>query len=110
MGGKRTAEPPGTTEMAADYSSAGPRPRQFDGANGARSKRGAFARRKYDLLVSEATEGGQANTGAAGGKDGYGALANREGMEMEEEGEETLQRALPARKTDRGETEARGPP
>ena len=84
--------------------------RQFDGPDGTRSKHAALAHPKYNILASEATEGGQANTGAAGGKDGYGALANREGMEMEEEGEETLQRALPARKTDRGETEARGPP
>ena len=58
MGGPRTAEPPGTTKTVADDNSVGPLPRQSDGADVASSKHGAFARREYDFLTSEATEGG----------------------------------------------------
>ena len=43
-----------------------------------------LARREYDRLASEATEGGQANAGAAGEEDGHGATANREGTGTEE--------------------------
>ena len=88
----------------------GPRTRQSNSADGARSKHGAFARREYDLLASEVTDGGPANAGVSGSKVGHGALANREGTETEEEGDETLQRTLPTRETDGEETEARGPP
>ena len=59
----------------------GPRPEQFDGANGARSKHSVLARREYELLASEATEGGPDNVGAACGKDGHGSLSNWEGTE-----------------------------
>ena len=110
MGGQRTEEPPDTTETAEDNGSAGSRLQQSDGADRTRSKHGALARREYDLLASEATEGGPDNTVANGSKEGHEAWANREGTEMEEEGEETPQRALPARDTNGGETKERGPP
>ena len=86
MGGQRTKEPPGTTETAMDDGSSGARLRQSNGADGARSKHGALACREYDLLASEAAEGGPANAGAAGSEDSCGATANREGTETEEEG------------------------
>ena len=54
-------------------------------------------------MASEATEGGPANAGAAGIKDGHGALANQEGEETEKERDKTLQRALPAQETNGGE-------
>ena len=60
-------------------------------------------------MASEATEGVPANTGAAGSEDGHGDLANQEGTKSEEEGDETLQRALPARENNGGETR-RGDP
>ena len=104
MGGQRTAEPPNTTETAEEDGSAGTWPRQSDGANGARSEHGALARCEYNLLASEATEGGPDNSGAAGGEDGHGDLANRGGTETEEEEDETPQRALPSRENDGGET------
>ena len=97
MGGQRTEEPPDTTETAEDDSSAGPRLKQANGANGTSSEHGALAHREYDLLASEATEGGPANAGAFGSEDGHGALANREGTETEEEEDKTPQRTLPAR-------------
>ena len=100
MGGQWTGEPLDTMEMAEEDGSAGPWPRKPDGAigaNGARYKHGALAPRKYDLLASEATEWGPANTGAAGSKDGDDALAHREGTETEDGGGKTPQRWLPAR-------------
>ena len=84
MGGQRTEEPPGKTETAADNSSVGPLPRKSDGA---RSEHSALARRKYDLLASDATEGGQENVGAASCKAGHGATESQEGTEAEEEGD-----------------------
>ena len=111
MGGQWTAEPPGKeTKTAADGGSGGDLPRQSDGADGARSEHGSLARCEYDLLTSEATKGGPANAGGAVSEDGHGALVNREGTKTEEEGDETLQRALTARETNGGDTEARGPP
>ena len=79
MGGQQTAEPPDTTETAEEDGSVGPRPRQSDGADGARSEHGVLARREYDLLTLEATGGSPANAGFSGNEDGHGALANREG-------------------------------
>ena len=87
MGGQRTEEPTSTTDTAEDGGSAWPRPRKSDGADGARSEHVALARREYDLLALEATEGGPSNAGAAGSEDGHGDLANREGTETEEEGD-----------------------
>ena len=110
MGGQRVPEPPDTTELAEEYVSPGPRPRQSDGADGARSEHGSLVRCEYDLLTSEATKGGPANAGGAVSEDGHGASVNQEGTETEEEGGETLQRALTARETNGGDTEARGPP
>ena len=75
MGRQRTAEPPDMAETAEEDGSAGPRPRQSDSADGARSENGALARREYDLLASEATEGVPANAGDAAEKDGHGSLA-----------------------------------
>ena len=73
------------TETTEDGGSVGPCPRKSDGANGARYEHSALARRKYNLLASKETEGFQANAGAAGSKDGHGAMANRVGTETEEE-------------------------
>ena len=70
---------PDTTETVEEDGSTGLQPRQFEGANGARSEHGTLARHKYDLLPSEETEGGPSNAGADGGKEGHGAVANREG-------------------------------
>ena len=58
MGGNRTTEPPDTMETAEDNGSAGPRKEQPDGIDGARSEHSTLARREYNLLVMEATEGG----------------------------------------------------
>ena len=66
-------------------------------------------RRKYDLLVSEATEGVPANTDTAS-KDGNGATEDQEGMEPEVEGDENLQRTLPERGHNAVEEETKGPP
>ena len=110
MGMQRMKDLTGKTEMVEDDGRAGTWPRQSHGADGARSKHGALARREYDLLASEATEGGPANVGAASSKGGHGALANQEGTETEEEGDETLQRALQAQENNVEENEARGPP
>ena len=86
-------------ETAEDNGIAGPWQEQSNGADCARSEHVALARCKYDLLASEATDWVQSNAGAAGGEDGHGALANREGTETEEEGDETPQRALPAQES-----------
>ena len=56
MGGQWMAEPPNMTEAAEEDGSAGPRPRQSDGADSARSKHVMLDCREYDLLASEATE------------------------------------------------------
>ena len=64
------------TKTVENDGSAGPRPRQSDGADGARSEHGALARREYDFLASEATEGGTDNVGATGSEDDHGALEN----------------------------------
>ena len=72
-GGQQTVEPAATTDMAEDNCSAVPRQEQSDSADGARSEHGALARCNYDILASEATEGGQANAGTAGGEDSHGA-------------------------------------
>ena len=58
MGGQRTEEPLGTTETAAEDGSAGPWLWKSDRAYGAMSEHGTLARREYNLLASEATEGG----------------------------------------------------
>ena len=110
MGGQQTAEPPNTTKTEEEYGSTGPRLRQSDGADGARFEHGALARREYNLLSLEATKGGPTNAGDGSSKDGHGALANGEGKDMEEEGDKTPQRALPAQESNGGETKARGPP
>ena len=66
MGGLRTAEPPDTEiETLADDGSTGTLPRQSDGAVGAMSEHGAFAHRKYDLLASEAPDGGLSQCGGS---------------------------------------------
>ena len=53
------AEPPDTErETAADDGSTGTLPQQANGAVDAMSKHGALARRKYNLLAFEETEGG----------------------------------------------------
>ena len=109
-GKKRAAEPPATMETAEEDGSEGPRPAQSDGADGARSEHCALARCEYDIMALEATEGGQARAGAASREDGHGVSENREGTGTDEEGDETPQRALPARKTDRGHTKVRSPP
>ena len=75
-GGQQMAEPPVTMETAEGDGSAGPRQEQSDGVDSARSEHGALARRKYDILASEAKEGGQANAGAAGREEGHGASEN----------------------------------
>ena len=54
----RTAALPRPSGMEADNDSAGPLPQQYDSANGARSKNCMHLRRKYNLLASEAPEGG----------------------------------------------------
>ena len=43
-------------------------------------------------------------------KAGHGATGDQEGTDPEEEGDKTLQRALPARGNNGGEDKARGPP
>ena len=97
-------------ETAEEGSSKKPRPAQFDGADGARSKHGALVRREYDILLLEATEGDHASVGATGRQDGHGALENQEGLGTAEEGDETPQHALPAQELYGGQTEARAPP
>ena len=81
MSGQRTAEPPMPMKTAEEDGSVGPRQEQYDSVNAARSEHDALARREYDLLALEATEGGSDNTGAAGVEDGHGALANQKGTE-----------------------------
>ena len=110
MGKHRTAEPPDTTDTAEEDSSAGPWSRQFDGPDGTRSKHAALAHPKYNILTSEATEGGQANTGAAGSEAGHGVTAGQDGMEVEEEVGKISQHVIPALSHNGGEDEARGPP
>ena len=73
-GGQQTAEPAETMETAEDDGSMGPWQEQSDGA---RSEHGALARCVYDILVSEATEGGPSNAGAIGGEDGHRASVNQ---------------------------------
>ena len=104
------AEPPVTMMPAEKDGSEAPRPVQSDGANDTRSEHGTLARSKYDRLELEATEGGQANEGLARREDGHGATANREETGTKEEGEESPHRALAARDSNKGETEARVPP
>ena len=101
-GGQQTAEPPETMETVEDDGSAGPCQEQSEGVDGTRSEHGALTHHKYNILVSEATEGVQANAGATGGEGGHGAL--------EEERGKTPQRAQPAQEYDRRNTKARGPP
>ena len=98
MDGPRTADPLVPQQgMAADNGSAGPLPRQSDSAEGARSKNGMHPQRKYELLASEAPEGGRANTGDTGSEAFHGATADQDGTDPEEKGNKTLQRALRAR-------------
>ena len=60
-------EPPLPMETTEDDESDKTRPVQYDGADGARSKNGALARREYDRLELEATWESQASAGAVGG-------------------------------------------
>ena len=77
MGIPLTAEPLGTeTETSADDGSAGPLLRQSDSTDSDRSDHSALECHKYNLLASEATELGRANTGAAGSKSGHGDTAD----------------------------------
>ena len=102
------AELPETMETVEDNGSVVPQPSQSDCADGARSEHGALARREYSILALDATKGGQANAGAAGGEDNHGALANQEGTE--EEGDETPQCTLPVQEANVGNNEAILPP
>ena len=69
---------------------------QSDVVDGARSKHGALVCCEYNLLASEATEGGPANAGAISSQDGHGASENREGTKTEEDKDKNPQRTLPA--------------
>ena len=87
----------------------GGRPRQSNGIDGVRSEHGALARCKYNILESEAMEGGPTNAGAAGVEVNHGASANQEGTGTEDEVDETPQRTLPMRESDGRKPVARGP-
>ena len=106
----QTAAPSATMETTAEDGDEGPRPEHFDGADGARTENGMHLRREYENMASEATERGQASTGAAAGEDGHGAMETSAGTRRAKEGDENPQRALPAQDPDGGETKARGPP
>ena len=85
--------------MAADNKSAGTLPHQSDGANNTRSKNGMHLHRKYDLLASEAPEGGRANAGTSARGDDHGATreTKKGGRAETPTEEETRQCALQAR-------------
>ena len=81
--------------MASDDGSAGPLLQKSDGADSARPQNGMHPRRGFDLLASEAREGGRSNAGDTGREAGHGVMEDQEGTEAEEEGDKTLQRTLP---------------
>ena len=108
----KTAVPPHQSGTSADDNSAGPLPRQYNCADGASSKYGIHPRRKYNLLASEALEGGQANAGPIAKGDGHGdtqetAEAGRTETSIEAE---TEQRTLQERDRQEDGGEQQSPP
>ena len=111
MGGPRTAElPRPKRDIAAGDGSAENRPRHTAGTDGARPEHGAVSRRKYGSLAPAGTAVNQPDTGERGNKACHGATTEQDGTDPEEEGDETLQRALPARGNNGVEYKARGTP
>ena len=100
MGGLRTAEPPRPQRgTATDDGSVENLPRHTAGTDGTRSEHGALARRECGILVPAGTAVEHADTGDTGSEDGHGYTADQDGTDPEEEGDETLQHALPRETT-----------
>ena len=83
--------------------------RHTAGTNGTRPKQGALARREYGLLARTGTAVDPADAGDPGRAASHGAMGEQDGRKPEE-GDETLQRALPARGTREAGDEGGGPP
>ena len=82
----------------------------LNGANGARSKNGMHSHREYNILASEATEGGRARGGGGGRKGRPWGLGRKRGTEEGGGGGQKPTARTPhagtRRRADRGE----GPP
>ena len=89
------SETPSTMEAAEDNVSKGAQPAQFDGADTARSKHGALARREYDNMALEASERGQASAGPAAGENGHGYMEHSAVRIRAEAEDKKPQRARP---------------
>ena len=87
-------------DMAAGNGSAGTPTRHTAGTDGARLKNGALARCKCGLLAPRGTAVNLADAGYLGSADGHEATDGTAGQDRREtwEGDETRQRALPARR------------
>ena len=98
IGGPRTAEPPHPQrgEVADDGSKETPT-RHSSGTDGAMPEHSALPRRKYSFLTPAGMVVDPANAGDPGSKASHGATVDQYGRDPEEEGDETQQRALPAR-------------
>ena len=97
MGEPRTAEPPRPQRSTEAYTdSAENQPRHTAGTNGARPKHGALTRHEYGFLAPAGTVVDHADAGDTGSEAGHGATTDQDGTDQEEEGDKTLQLALPA--------------
>ena len=96
--------------MAVDAGSAENLPRHTASTDSSRPEHGALARSEYGLREPTGTAVDQADAGDTVSEAVHGTTAEQDGTEPEEEGEETLQRALPARGNNGVGYKARGLP
>ena len=110
MGRPRTAALPRPQRgTAADDSIAGTPPRHTAGTNGARPKHSALAHHECALLGPTVTEVNQADVGDPGSAAVHGVTGDQDQRDLEE-GDKTLQRALPVRGTRDARDKGREPP
>ena len=74
-------------ETVVGDSGEGSLPKNFNEADGARTKNCMHPRREYKNVASEVSERGQASAGAAAGEDSHGATETRTGWRRAEKGD-----------------------
>ena len=110
MGWPRTVAPPRPQQgTEVENGSVGTMPRHTASTNGARLEHGTLVRCEYGLLAPLVTAVDPDNAGDPGSAASHGATGEQDGREPEE-GDKTLQRALPARGTRKAGDKGRGPP
>ena len=110
MGGPRMAPPLRPQRgTSADDGSAGTPTRRTSGTDGARPEHGTLERHEYGLMVPTGTAVYPADAAEPGSEAGHGVTGEQD-VRNPEEGDETQQRALPARDRSGVGDKGRGPP